>query len=139
MAAAMEAAAATAGAAEPGSGGGGGTDASSQGSASAGGSGGGGCVRLLCSRRELAAELAARRAVDLQARADDLRTRLLRLDGRYRVRATRPLPEEELFIAQVGWGLRVKQGLTGVGDREEKWQVGPGNRGCKGGVGWAGP
>ncbi|GFR50553.1 hypothetical protein Agub_g12827 [Astrephomene gubernaculifera] len=57
--------------------------------------------RLLCSRRELAAELTTRRAVELHARVEDLGQRLAKLEDRYRTRHQRPLPEEELFIAQV--------------------------------------
>ncbi|GLC33129.1 hypothetical protein PLESTB_000367200 [Pleodorina starrii] len=57
--------------------------------------------RLLCSRRDLAAELATRRAVELQSRVEDLRQRVGKLEDRYRTRHKRPLPEEELFIAQV--------------------------------------
>ncbi|KAG2493786.1 hypothetical protein HYH03_008006 [Edaphochlamys debaryana] len=57
--------------------------------------------RLLCSRKELATELATRRAVELGTKVDELRGRIGRLEGRYRERGKRPLPEEELFIAQV--------------------------------------
>ncbi|EFJ46222.1 hypothetical protein VOLCADRAFT_93446 [Volvox carteri f. nagariensis] len=58
-------------------------------------------ARLLCSRRDLAAELTTRRAVELHSRVEDLRQRLGKLEDRYRTRHQRPLPEEELFIAQV--------------------------------------
>ncbi|GIL44965.1 hypothetical protein Vafri_2404 [Volvox africanus] len=58
-------------------------------------------ARLLCNRRELAAELTTRRAVELHARVEDLRQRMGKLEDRYRTRHQRPLPEEELFIAQV--------------------------------------
>ncbi|KXZ51014.1 hypothetical protein GPECTOR_14g255 [Gonium pectorale] len=58
-------------------------------------------ARLLCNRRDMAAELVNRRAVELCGRVEDLRQRLVKLEDRYRTRHTRPLPEEELFIAQV--------------------------------------
>ncbi|PNW70320.1 hypothetical protein CHLRE_17g715100v5 [Chlamydomonas reinhardtii] len=58
-------------------------------------------ARLLCTRRDLAQELATRRAVELHVKVDEMRQRLVKLEDRYRTRHSRPLPEEELFIAQV--------------------------------------
>lgn len=66
-------------------------------------------ARLLCTRRDLAQELATRRAVELHVKVDEMRQRLVKLEDRYRTRHSRPLPEEELFIAQV------RVGANGVG------------------------